>query len=69
MKFRLKIVRTRIDVGYVAVEAESEDEALRKYWEPDFSNGEDFIFDDEIDWDVLDCDEYDVEVCGREEDV
>lgn len=49
-KYTLKITRTRTDIGYVAIEAESKEDALRKYYYPDSSKGEYVIFDDEIDW-------------------
>ena len=56
-KYTLKITRTRTDVGYVDIVAESKDDALRKYWEPDISKGEHAIFDDEIEWDAWASDE------------
>ena len=64
MKYELRIDRISIDVGYVEIEAESEDDALRKYWEPDFSKGEDIIFDDEIAWSHCDS-EYTAHIVRR----
>ena len=70
MKYRLEIMRRATDIGYVEVEAESREDALRKYFEPDISKGEELIFDSDIDWS---CDteyEYDAEVeCEYDEDV
>lgn len=51
MVYTLEITRTRRDVGHVQIEADSPEEALRKYWEPDFGKGEVFIWDCDIDWD------------------
>lgn len=48
--YTLKITRTRMDIGYITINAESEEDALRKYYYPDSSKGEYVIFDDEIDW-------------------
>lgn len=61
MEYVLKIRRTRTDVGYVTIEADNPDEALRKYWEPDYSKGEDAIFDDEIEWES-ESEDYDARV-------
>lgn len=64
MKYRLTIKRTREDFGTVEIEAESVEDAKRKYFEPDYSKGEEVIFDDEIDWDE---DDYDYELTDVEE--
>lgn len=48
--YKLKITKTRVDYGYVLIEAENDDDAIRKYMEPDYDKGEDLIFDGEIDW-------------------
>lgn len=65
--YKLEITRTRVDVGYVTMEAESAEDAIRKYKEPDYNKGEYLIFDDEIEWD-FDDGEYDVEVVEDEEE-
>ena len=62
MLYTLEITRIRRDVGHVQIEADSPEEALRKYWEPDFDKGEDFIFDCDIDWYDEDEGEYEAEI-------
>lgn len=52
MKYLVEVTRTRVDVGYVTIEAEDQEEALRKYYAPDYSKGEELIFDSEIDWET-----------------
>lgn len=63
--YKLKITRTRVDYGYVLIEAASDDDAIRKYFEPDINKGEDLIFDDEIDWDDKDETSYDAKVVAN----
>lgn len=63
--YKLEITRTRVDVGYVMMEAESAEDAIRKYKNP--GRDEDLIFDCDIDWD-FDDGEYDVEVVEDEEE-
>lgn len=61
-EYALKITRTRTDVGYVTIPAESEEDALRKYWVPEVNKGEHLIFDDEINWFDLDGGDYKAEI-------
>lgn len=49
-KYCLHINRVIHDNGTVIIDAESKEDAERKYWEPDYSKGERIIFDDEITW-------------------
>lgn len=48
--YTIRVTRVVKDIGYVDIEAKDGKDALRKYWEPDFSKGENLIFDDEIEW-------------------
>lgn len=48
MKYKLKITRTLTDVGFIEIEADSAEDAKRKYFYP--THDERIIFDDEIDW-------------------
>ena len=65
MKYNVRVVRTTTDVGYVAIEANSATDAVRKYYHP--STCEDVIFDADIDWEYGDP-EYTCEVKeGRQE--
>lgn len=57
MKYRLTIKRTREDFGTVEIEAESIEDAERRYLNPNWD--EEIIFDDEIEWDEDDG-EYEV---------
>lgn len=66
--YKLKITRTRVDYGYVLIEAENDDDAIRKYMEPDYNKGEYLIFDDEIEWEDSAAEyDYDVVICDRKE--
>lgn len=56
MKYKLLIERKITHIGSVEIEAESKEDAERKYWEPDYSKGEEIIFDSEIDWDEIGAD-------------
>ena len=51
MVYTLTINRTIEYIGTVEIEAESKEDAERKYLNPDYRKGEYLIFDDEIDWD------------------
>lgn len=48
-KYTLTILRTSYDIGKVTIEAESPEDAERKYFHPKVD--EDVVFDDMIDWD------------------
>lgn len=56
MKYKLLIERKITHIGSVEIEAESKEDAERKYWEPDYRKGEEIIFDSEIDWDEIGAD-------------
>lgn len=67
MKYMLQVERIRTDIGFVTIEADSPEEAERKYLEPKVD--EEVIFDDEIDWDdTMCCDEYQIISVEREGD-
>ena len=56
MKYKLLIERKITHIGSVEIEAESKEDAERKYWEPDYRKGKEIIFDSEIDWDEIGAD-------------
>ena len=56
MKYKLLIERKITHIGSVEIEAESKEDAERKYWEPDYRKEEEIIFDSEIDWDEIGAD-------------
>lgn len=69
MKYTLMVIRKVKDVGFVDIEANDWKDAIRKYWNPEPSKGEDIIFDDEVRWDDSATKyDYDVVICDREEE-
>lgn len=59
MKYSVLVTRTLIERGRFEIEAESREEALRKYYEP--TAGEHIYFDDETTWWEVDV-SYDAEI-------